>query len=229
MERLSVLDVANTIVDRLRPGESEAAARVLAQSFAGEPLFAHLFEGCDERLVARAVVPWFKAWIDAYAGCGHVHTARSAGKLVGVGIRVPPGGHQLGGLRKLAFAAQRLASVARMALTSPRALNLLMIGSAVERREPKAPFWLLAWVGVLPEHQRRGVGGALADEAVRVIEEWPAPGWLVTFGAHTRAIYEKRGFVVEAELEPLTAGPVGWTMRRDREGTAVSKEADERE
>jgi ribosomal protein S18 acetylase RimI-like enzyme len=45
---------------------------------------------------------------------------------------------------------------------------------------------MLAWVGVSPELQGRGVGSALANEIVRLIDAKPAPGWFVTFG-HERA------------------------------------------
>jgi ribosomal protein S18 acetylase RimI-like enzyme len=53
-------------------------------------------------------------------------------------------------------------------------------GSELDRLEPKEPFWMLAWVGVSPDLQGRGVGNALANEIVRLIDQRPAPGWFVT-------------------------------------------------
>ena len=105
--------------------------------------------------------------------------------------------------------------VARMSATSRRALKMPGFGSQLERLEPKEPFWMLAWVGVSPELQGRGVGSALANEVVRLIDALPAPGWFVTFGPRVRALYERRGFVAGHEVRPFPEGPVGWTMRRE--------------
>ena len=100
-------------------------------------------------------------------------------------------------------------------MVSRRALKMPKIAATLDSMEPKEPFWHLAWVGVDSDMQRRGVGSALADEAVRMMKAEQAPGWLATFGPHTRRIYESRGFVVEQEFRPFPEGPTGWTLRRD--------------
>ena len=105
--------------------------------------------------------------------------------------------------------------VTRMSATSRRALKIPSLGSQLDRLEPHEPFWNLVWVGVSPEMQGRGVGSALANEIVRLIDARPAPGWFVTFGPQTRELYERRGFAVEHELRPFPGGPIGWTMRRE--------------
>ena len=56
---------------------------------------------------------------------------------------------------------------------------------------------------------------AKPEEAAAEATEQPAPAWLLTFGAHTRRIYEQRGFVVDTEIQPCPDGPRGWTMRRE--------------
>jgi len=206
---------ASFIVDRLRQDEIDSGATLLARSFVGEPLFGFIFEGKDRGRAERAMTPWFRGWIRSFVRQGEIHAARVEGRLGGVGIRVPPGGYPLHGTHKALFMLRLIRGVARMSVTSRRALKIPSFGSQLDRLEPKEPFWNLAWVGVSPDVQGRGVGSALANEIVRLIDARPAPGWFVTFGPRTRALYERRGFVVEHEVRPFEKGPVGWTMRRD--------------
>jgi GNAT superfamily N-acetyltransferase len=154
----------------------------------------------------RAITPWFRGWIRSFTRQGEIHAARLEGRLGGVGIRVPPGGYPLHGTQKGALHAQVERGVARMSATPRRALKMPGFGSQLERLEPKEPFWMLAWVGVSPELQGRGVGSALANEVVRLIDARPAPGWFVTFGPRVRALYERRGFVAEHEVRPFPEG-----------------------
>jgi GNAT superfamily N-acetyltransferase len=206
---------ADVIVDRLRQDEIESGARLLARSFLDEPLFAYIFEGKDDGRVERAITPWFRAWIRSFMRQGEIHAARVGGSLGGVGVRVPPGGYPLHGTQEALLMLRLIGGVARMSVTSRRALKLASFGSQLDRLEPKEPFWMLSWVGVSRELRGRGLGSALANEVVRLIEAGPAPGWFVTFGPEVRALYERRGFVVEHEMRPFPEGPVGWTMRRE--------------
>lgn len=203
------------VVDRLRQDEIESGVRLLARSFVGEPQFAYIFEGKDRGRVESAITPWFRGWIRSFIRQGEIHAARVEGSLGGVGIRVPPGGYPLHGTQKALFMLRLMRGTARMTVTSRRALKMPSFGSQLERLQPKEPFWMLAWVGVSPDLQGRGVGSALANEAVRLIDARPAPGWFVTFSPQVRALYERRGFVVEHDVRPFPEGPVGWTMRRE--------------
>lgn len=202
-------------VDRLHKDETDAAAALMARSFVDERLFAHLFEGCERGHVERAITPWFQVWIRSFLHLGEVHAARLDGRLVGVGIRIPPGGYPLGGIRQVRFTVSLITAMLRMAMTSRRAMRLGALARQLGRLEPREPFWNLAWIGVDPGMQRRGVGSALADEAVRLADATASPCWLVTFGPHTRALYESRGLEVESEVRPSADGPIGWTMRRE--------------
>lgn len=201
-------------VDRLGAEEVGAGAALLARSFVEEPLFAYLFAGKERSRVVRATVPWFRCFIRTFMGDGEIHAARLDGRLVGVGVRTPPGAVPLKGVRKARFVASVVLANLRMMATSRAARGMMTIGPKLERLEPHEPFYGLSWVGVEPEFQGRGVGRALADFAVRRADETRVPAWLITFGPETRALYERRGFLVEQEVRPLPDGPVGWTMLR---------------
>jgi ribosomal protein S18 acetylase RimI-like enzyme len=192
---------AGLIVNRLRQDEIESGARLLARSFVGEPLFGYIFDGKDGGRVERAMTPWFRGWIRSFMRQGGSVSCLAATPCTA--------------RKRRSSCLGLIRGVARMSVTSRRALKIPSFGSQLDRLEPKEPFWNLAWVGVSPDLQGRGVGSALANEIVRLIDARPAPGWFVTFGPRTRALYERRGFVVEHEVRPFEEGPVGWTMRRD--------------
>ena len=203
------------VVDRLRPGENETAAQILAHSFLTENLFQFMFAGVQPARQVRATLPWFRTWINVFADQGEIHTARIDGQLAGVAVRMPPHGYPPTGMRKVRFMVGLISSVLRMALTKRRAMQFPKVAGVIEKLEPKGPFWHMAWIGVSPEHRGKGVGAALADESVRLIDSGTAPGWFITFGPNTRALYERRGFVVEGEVVALPGCPVMWPMRRD--------------
>jgi ribosomal protein S18 acetylase RimI-like enzyme len=203
------------LVDRLRPQELESGARLLARAFLDEGFFGWMCEGLEEDVAVRAMTPWFRGWLRSYVGAGTVFSARLDGELVGVAIRNPPGTYPPPGWAGVVLTSRIVRGVLRMALSTRRALKMPDAAKVIGSREPHEPFWHLAWIGVAREHRRRGVGAALADETMRVIEERPALAWLLTFGPHTRRLYEARGFVVEGEIQPVPGGPVGWTLRRE--------------
>jgi len=203
------------VVDRLRPGETERAAHILADAFLTENLFKFMFEGTEPQRQIAATLPWFRTWISVFADQGEIHTARVDGQLAGVAIRMPPNGYPPTGGRKIRFMFGLIRSVLRMAMTKGRAINFPRVAGVIEKAEPEEPFWHMAWIGVSPAYRGRGVGAALADESVRLIDSGSAPGWFITFGPNTRALYERRGFVVESEQVPIPGCPVMWAMRRD--------------
>lgn len=209
-------------VDRLGAEEVGAGAALLARSFVDEPLFAYLFAGKTRSRVERATVPWFRCFLRTFMADGEIHAARLDGRLVGVGVRTPPGAVPLKGLRKGRFIVSVVLANLRMVATSWAARGMMKVGPKLEKLEPHEPFYGLSWVGVEPGLQGRGIGRALADYAVLRADETGASAWLITFGPETRALYERRGFVVEQEVRPLSDGPVGWTMLRELRPTATN-------
>jgi pimeloyl-ACP methyl ester carboxylesterase/ribosomal protein S18 acetylase RimI-like enzyme len=85
------------------------------------------------------------------------------------------------------------------------------VGLASIFAEPDAPGRMhLVSMWVDPRHRRRGVGRALADQALR----WAAEGqarevvlWVVDQNAAARALYERIGFRSTGERQPLPSNP----------------------
>jgi GNAT superfamily N-acetyltransferase len=88
----------------------------------------------------------------------------------------------------------------------------------VHHRCMVGPHWYLALLGVSPEYQRQGIGGALLTPVLQRADREGAACYLETFVADNVPFYERRGFqVLETGVEPK--GVVAfWAMMRTPHG-----------
>lgn len=92
----------------------------------------------------------------------------------------------------------------------PRASRYLFAGFvALERFHPSDPHWYLAFVGVEPSIQRRGVGAAILDPVLKTAEEAKESCYLETPFPQTHEFYERLGFKRQSELNPWVGAPQG--------------------
>jgi GNAT superfamily N-acetyltransferase len=202
------------VVDRLAASESHAAAALLGRSFAGERMISYLLRGVAPDARAAALEPLFRAMLRTFAPHGELHAARLESRLVGVGIRVPPGAYPPSLSSRLAMMIRLIPVMARMALGTWSTWEVYKVFARLERLHPREAHWYLIWVGVEPQLQRQGVGTRLAQEVTGLADAHGMPCYLETFGEGTAALYRKHGFVVRDELRPIADGPEGWTLWR---------------
>ncbi|WP_287371529.1 GNAT family N-acetyltransferase [Oceanithermus sp.] len=84
----------------------------------------------------------------------------------------------------------------------------------VESRRPRFPHWLLLYLGVAPERQGRGLGGALLQAGLERAAAEGRPAYLVASSPGSRRLYERCGFRVLGEVR-LLRGPHVWPMLRE--------------
>jgi GNAT superfamily N-acetyltransferase len=88
----------------------------------------------------------------------------------------------------------------------------------MEARHPKRPqHWYLAVMGVVPERQGRGLGGELLRPALESLDADGIPAYLESSSPRSRALYQRNGFEVNAEINLPAGGPPLWLMWRDPE------------
>jgi ribosomal protein S18 acetylase RimI-like enzyme len=92
----------------------------------------------------------------------------------------------------------------------------------MEGRHPrKPPHWYLAFMGVAPEWQGKGLGTALMRPALEAMDADDTPAYLESSTPRSRALYQRNGFRVTGEFNLPSAGPPLWQMWREparREG-----------
>ena len=98
----------------------------------------------------------------------------------------------------------------------PRVLKALM---ALEGRHPREPHYYLAFIGVEPEWQGRGLGGAVLAPVLERCDAEGMPAFLEASTPRNRALYERHRFTVTEEFTLGRGAPPQWRMWREPRAT----------
>lgn len=190
----------------LREGEVPVASRLLAAAFADDPFIGWFFR---DRWRRRLALPrFFGAVLYELLPGGAVFAIEPDGVLAGVAAWTPPSVEPLSPVRA------RLSALQVRAIF-PRAARRLRGGFAtLAEYHPSFPHWYLAFVGIDPGAQRRGLGRALLEPVLVEADAAGGACYLETPFPGTRSFYERLGYEETAELEPVRGAPRIWTMTR---------------
>jgi GNAT superfamily N-acetyltransferase len=83
------------------------------------------------------------------------------------------------------------------------------------RHPRKPPHWYLAFMGVAPEWQGKGLGTALMRPALEAMDAAGTPAYLESSTPRSRALYQRNGFRVTDEFNLPSGGPPLWQMWRE--------------
>jgi GNAT superfamily N-acetyltransferase len=191
--------------DRLRQATADdvaCLATVLAEAFADDPMFAWLIPD-DSRRRAR---------LRRYFGVELRHFALPRGRvwttddLAGAMLSLPPGKWRVPPYATLlhgrAFGAQ-----------VPKAARL---GTAMEWRHMRLvrePHHYVRDIGVHPDRQGRGLGGALMRPMLDRCDQDGLPAYLEASSERSAALYERLGFQLSEELRVWGSPPLRLMIR----------------
>lgn len=210
----------DSAIDTLRIGrvsreQLDEASELLAQAFADESFFTFLLCGERERRV-RALRPFFRSVVVSLLPFGEIHGALLEGRLVGVGVRIPPDQMPLRGRPLLRVMLRQVPGILRMIMVCPRGRRLLSAGRTIEAGQPSGrPYWYLMYLAVEPAFRRRGIATRLAREVIDRADAAQVGCYFETTGEGTVALYRRLGFEVIGEGRPLPDGPMGWRLWRE--------------
>jgi GNAT superfamily N-acetyltransferase len=87
------------------------------------------------------------------------------------------------------------------------------LAAAMQRRHPRQPSYYFRDIGVLPEKQGRGLGGALMRPTLERCDREGLPAYLEATSERSAALYERLGFQLTDELR-VGGSPPLWLMLR---------------
>jgi GNAT superfamily N-acetyltransferase len=190
----------NVKVSRLGAPERDPASRLLTRAFAEDPIITYFLYDRFRRRVAFPA--FFRAVLEELLPEDHVYAAHEDGNLIGVAAWKPPDRRETQAAASLAAARQQ--RVVRMMF--PRASRALFGGfAALEHFHPSEPHWYLAFIGVEPTIQSRGIGQILLEPVLRLADGTNTLCYLETPFPRTHRFYERLGFRWHAEHNPFDA------------------------
>ncbi len=206
---------------RLAPAQIREAGEVLGRAFYEDPATVFTIPDDDAR---AQVLPQFEG-VTVQLGhqYGEVYTTPDG--VLGAAVWVPPQDGHLSSLQTvgrwmLAAAlygeAGLLLAPVKVGLVGLRrfvAINNLF--EELHRRDVPLQHWYLAVLGVEPERQGQGIGGALIQPALARADSEGLPCYLETTRDRNVPFYRRHGFEVVVEGKLPEGGPPYWTMKRD--------------
>ncbi len=193
----------------VRKASAEDAPRLadaLARAFQDDPGWSHLLPDASDR--TRRLRLFFETELGGIAlAHGLVWTTE---EVVGAAVWAPPEGWRVPITATLRETPPMLRVFGRHL---PLALRSRL---RMEGRHPRRPpHWYLAFMGVAPEWQGRGLGTALMRPALEALDAAGTPAYLESSTPRSRALYQRNGFEVTGEFNLPSAGPPLWQMWRE--------------
>jgi len=176
----------------------EAVASIVA-AFITDPLARFAWPSAHDHLRAMPLAT------REFAGGSFEHdTAYVSDDFCGVALWLPPGVHPNG---------EALEQVFRDTARPEHLDDLLATFERMEQSHPDEPHWYLPLIGVEPNAQGRGLGGALMRHAAARCDHEGALAYLESSNPRNITLYERHGFEVMGTIQ-IGAGPTITPMLR---------------
>jgi len=180
-------------------------ARTLAAAFVDDPVKQHL-TGLPHVPPERSLA-FFDAFTHIQLAHEHVYVTEGGEAAA---LWSPPGEWKVP-VRQIVRWSPRFVK-----MYGRRFLPNLKVLLALEGLHPTEPHYYLEFVGVHPDHQRKGFGIALLEPMVERADREGVGMYLENSKEKNLAFYGRHGFQVRAETHlPGRNGPPAWLMWRD--------------
>lgn len=190
-------------IEQAKASDHPALVETLAQAFQTDPALSWVLPDPGHR--ARALRGLFRTLVPADVRAG---VALRAADDEAAALWRAPGRAHSGGME---FLRTVVPLVASFGMALPRGLK---VQGSIDAHRPQGRFWYLHYVGVRPDHQGKGHGGRIIRAQTAVADAEALPCWLETATPENVSLYERLGFVTQAEWDVPGGGPHFWGMMR---------------
>ncbi len=182
------------------PGEVDAISQTLAEAYRHTPIAAWLVTDPDQRY--RICYDLFSIVVEQALKSGKV---RVTDKLDAVALWQP----------RLGPVPDRPGFSARLrAATRRRADRFTLLEKVLQAHHPGHAHHHLAYLGVHPARQSRGLGSALLSHQHRLLDTARVASYLVAGDERSRDLYLRHGYHAEGYVRLPEDGPLLWPMWR---------------
>jgi GNAT superfamily N-acetyltransferase len=160
----------------------------------------------DDAQRRRSAAMFYARFVEACWPHGQVY---AAGAGAGAAVWVPPGAHLVGEHEAEAFTRDLLESAGDDACSA----RMAQVFGLLDEHHPSDPHWYLAFMGVDPSAQGRGIGSALLTAVLPLADRDGMPAYLEASCPENRRLYERHGFELMRELA-VSDSPAIYAMWR---------------
>ncbi|MCA1841709.1 MAG: GNAT family N-acetyltransferase [Actinobacteria bacterium] len=185
--------------------DQPALAQALARAFYNDPAVCHCLPNDGRRMgkLDRGFDLFLRRIYMPHDECYTVEGT------AGGALWAPPGEWKLSALAQLAL----LPAMART--YGSELTRVLRVLGYMEKHHPEEPHYYLAFLGVEPAHQGRGIGSKLMHPVLSRCDRESIPAYLEASTPRSRALYERHGFELIEEMKLPGNGPPSWRMWRE--------------
>ena len=210
MPVLDRADAPQTSIGPLSPAGRRGAVEVLARAFRDNPLNVAVIRSEDPARRVHSNHHGTRALLPVAEVYGEVRVACSGGAVVAALLATPPHAYPL----PPPWLPSRLRCLLAQGWSVARRWSEVF--EALDALHPVEPHWYLGALGVDPDLQGRGLGGALLASWLEGVDRDARPAYLETDRVENVGFYRRAGF--EVEDETAIFGARVWCMRRPADG-----------
>ncbi|MGB2696023.1 MAG: GNAT family N-acetyltransferase [Dehalococcoidia bacterium] len=206
---------------RMAAAQLPETAAVLGRAFFDDPPIVWAVP--DDETRERVLAPFMALSLQYGHRYGEVYI--SDGAIEGAAIWLPSPASSAGGMRvMMRFVLSALLVGDTKLWTSPihigwtglrRFMTVNNRFEEIHKRDMHGPHWHLITLGVEPERQGQGVGGALIQPVLERADGEHLPCYLETAKERNLTFYRRHGFEVVVDEHLPNSGPRFWTMKRE--------------
>ncbi|NJD59455.1 MAG: hypothetical protein C3F13_08980 [Anaerolineales bacterium] len=183
------------------------AAQVLGRAFMSDPVSLAVYKDLSPERMLQALINDFRAEIRICLHRAYPIQVSEGSNLLGVAVIYPPGRYPLPRLAQWWLLVQ---SFVENGFYDIRDWTSWL--GKVEHYHPREPHYYLAYIGVHPECQGRGVGSAMLQHLVDKADQDQVGCHLENANPRNLPIYERFGFQISRQIELI--GLSTWLMWR---------------
>lgn len=184
---------------RARPVDRGSAVATLVAAFSADPVMRWLYPTAD------SYFQFFPRLVEILGGDAFAaRTAAVAQDHSGAALWLAP---------DVVTDDEQVERLFAESLAPHRAGDVVELLEQVLAHHPTDPLWYLPLIGVDPIAQGRGIGSRLLRAGLARADRDGLPAYLEASTPQNRALYQRHGFVVQAEVRAADAPPL-WPMLR---------------
>lgn len=199
----------------LRRANVREASAALAAAFFEDPLTRFLLP--DDGSRTRWLRFLHESHLRSILPEGHVYRVGD-GEIAGVIGVLPPDRYPMPSARTLGYLARLIWRLPSGGFPLGRVLRGLQAMRLIEKLHVQEPHWYVSVLGVQPERQGTGLGGALLSPVLSWTDRDRLPAYLETAKETNLSFYGHFGFEVIHQVDTPGGGPPIWTMLRQPVG-----------